>query len=214
MVDEKLAVFILDALGPQGLRQLEMPRLQELYRQNGSVATVSGIPHTAPSNALMFSGNEEKRFWLKVLDRDKVEEPVKSSSQFSRSDAAPKKDVYRCWRPEDFRSNFIWSQVNSVVNHLPITLPPVYVNCKPPDGDHWFPDTRGKVRQHVRSFVDRSTEILRDTDADLYISSCQAPDKWWHGAAEWNVEQSEAQQYIAEESKWLDNQIPDLIDAA
>lgn len=219
-----LAIIILDAVGPNAVRQLGMQNLLELYNEFGEVFTCSGIPHTAPSNSLLFSGREEYRFWVKFLNKRRLTQRVDPATFFDRDEAAVKTKDVRLWTREDYEYPFLWELVaaqglDAVAYDIPVVLPPVRFNAEDaPDTDNWFPDSMKRCRNHVREAVNYTFDKISNDDLDLFATSIQVPDKWFHGlggdfpdAPGINAE-SIAAQFVETEATWLDTRLPRLID--
>lgn len=228
----KLAMIILDALGPDGMRALELKNIERLYNRYGDVLTVSGIPHTAPQNAQIFSGialEDAKRFWIRYRDTSTITKRIDPAAAFSRDDGEVVSDKVRLWTRNDFEAPFIWDRVaadgrDAIAYHIPIILPPYNYGCTPPATDTWFPDTMERCAGHVREFVERSVQYL-NRSPDFYATSCQYPDKLWHGMGgdfEGDVGLTDrvngphplAQKFVEQEAAYLDKTVPQLVTEA
>lgn len=215
----KLAVFILDALGADGARQLGMDNVLQLYRERGKSLTCSGIPHTAPSNSLIWSGEEQFRFWVKQTDPAQVEGRMDPAMFFDRDEAKVNTEAVRLWTRKDYDTPFLWDYVSAsggdaTMYHIPLTLPPYNYGCDPVETDNWFPDTMERCKEHAREAVNNSLNYIGE-EPDLFGTSIQFPDKWFHGMAEWSGGiHPDAEQFVAREAAWLDNQVTSLIEEA
>lgn len=221
-----LAVFILDAVSPGVARSLNMQNLLDIYRQHGDVLTCSGIPHTAPSNSLIWSGVEKYRFWVQYLGEFVPQRRVDPATFFSRSTGEVKTDRVRLWIRSDYSEPFLWELVaaqdlEAVAYDIPVVLPPLRFNADDaPDTDNWFPDSMERCRNHVREFIQYSTAKVAE-EPDLYVTSCQYPDKLLHGLGGdfpdspthlANEPHPAAQKFVDEETRYLDVELPRLID--
>ncbi len=71
MTEKKLAVIILDALDMHNIRQLNLNRINQLYREYGDVLGISTLPHTALSNPMIWGGYDNRdKFWVKEPGMD------------------------------------------------------------------------------------------------------------------------------------------------
>lgn len=217
----KLAVIILDAVGADGARSLGMKNLMELYRTRyGNTLTCSSPAHTAVSNELIWSGEVSHRYWVRYIDDYVPQQRVDPAVFFDRDNAAVKTDRVRLWTRQDYPQPFLWDLADAqgleaVAYDVPFILPPHRFNAPDaPDTDNWFPDTMKRCEKHVREAVNY-TLCAVGKSPDLFCTSIQVPDKWWHGLATWNGgTHPEAQKFVEREAAYLDEQIPILVEAA
>lgn len=203
---EKLAVILLDALGPGNIRRLDFDFIESQYDKNGDVLGISSLPHTAQSNPLIWSGTHNwDKFW--VHSSDDWTDPAQ---HFDRTKGRPKEDATAFTR-DDYDNSFIWDVLDAegykaTALQVPIVLPPYSFNAEDELEDSWFPDSETRMKEHIR----RKPEIIEHhvrEGYDFIASSIQMPDKWLHGIAEGKC----SQEFMHEEAKVLDDAVKSMV---
>lgn len=217
MSDPKLAVVILDALGPNLVYDRDclggFDTIRERYKRNGDVLGISTLPHTAQSNPMIFGGFLNKtKFWVEAKDADEWIDPAVLFEHRGQDINRPDAGEYRNYDRRDFAHTFVWDELDAAgydpaVIQVPIVLPPFSYNADRIDHESWFPDTQERMARHVRE----KPEILREharAGYDFVASSIQMPDKWMHGMAEGKCDRS----FVRSEAVTLDDQVARTID--
>lgn len=208
MSENKLAIILLDALGPGNIRQLDGFRfIERKYDENGDVLGISTLPHTAQSNPLIWGGvmNWDK-FW--VHSSDDWTDPAQ---HFDRVKGQPKEGA-EAYTRDDYDTSFIWdildyNDYKACALQVPIVLPPYSYNAEDELEDSWFPDSEERMSEHIR----QKPEIIKEhveKGYEFIATSIQMPDKWLHGIGEGKC----TQEFMQEEAEVLDTKIREVIE--
>lgn len=206
---DKLAVVLLDALGPVSMRQYDgFDTIRQKYKENGEVLGISTLPHTAQSNPMIWGGvDNPDKFWVES------EEWIDPAMHFElRGHAHEGAEEKRNYTRQDFNDSFIWddldaTEYNACALQVPICLPPYSFNTSNVLEDAWFPDTQERMHAHIREKTKKIIEHV--TEYDFIATSIQMPDKWLHGIAEGKC----SQEFVNQEAKMLDMCVENMIES-
>jgi hypothetical protein len=217
MTDDRLAVILMDALGPSNIYDHQLFEgfewIRSAYKRNGDVLGVSTLPHTAQSNPMIWGGfiNADK-FWVEPKDADEWIDPAvlfeHRGQEHNRDDAAE----YRNYDRADFDQSFVWdvldaAGVDATALQVPICLPPYSYNVVDLDPESWFPDTEDRMRDHVRVKPELIRQHALGDGHDFIATSIQMPDKWLHGIPEGKCDR----EFVREEAHEVDYQLEKTI---
>jgi len=216
-MSDKLLVCALDALDEYNIYQLNLQFLQELYEDNGDIFTCATRPHTALSNPMLFGGIEnEDKFWVERedgLDGEDTGEYVDPAQYFDRDKGEPVEGAKGFSRAEDYADeSFIWDDLYAAgydarAVQVPIVLPPYSFRASETLDEAWFPDTKERMKTHVREKPRMLMDQFRD-GADAVFSSIQMPDKYLHAIGEGKA----SEEWVLNEAPNFDEQVRFLVD--
>lgn len=216
-MSDKLLVCALDALDEYNTYMLGLDFIQELYEDDGEIFGCATLPHTAVSNPMLFGGVEnEDKFWVEREDGINGEnggQYVDPSQYFDRDSGAPVDGAKGFSREDEYANeSFIWDDLYAAgydarAVQVPIVLPPYSFRASETLDEAWFPDTKGRMKAHVREKPRILQEQFRD-GADAVFSSIQMPDKYLHAIGEGKA----SEEWVLNEAPVFDEQVRFLID--
>jgi len=216
-MSDKLLVCALDGLDEFNIYQLGLEYIQELYESDGEIFGCATLPHTAVSNPMLFGGVEnEDKFWVERedgIDGDSGGQYVDPAQYFDREKGAPVDGAKGFSREEDYADeSFIWDDLYAAgydarAVQVPIVLPPYSFRASDTLDEAWFPDTKARMKTHVRE-KPRILQAQFDDGAEAVFSSIQMPDKYLHAIGEGKA----SEQWVLEEAPVFDENVRQLVE--
>lgn len=213
----KILVCALDGLCEFNIYQLNLTFIQQKYEESGDIFTCATLPHTAVSNPMIFGGIEnDNKFWVEREDGVTGEnggQYVDPSQYFDRENGTPVEGASGFSRAEDYSDeSFIWDDLyahgyDARAVQVPIVLPPYSFNATRTLNDAWFPDTKPRMKKHVREKPRILKEQFND-GADAVFSSIQMPDKYLHAIGEGKA----SEEWVLSEAPVLDERVKQLVE--
>lgn len=205
---DKLACIILDALGPLGMRQLDMSYVHNLYKtRTAGLMACTGLAHTPISNSMIWGQyHNDNKIWVE-FDTHRWTGGVDGFDPVDRV----KDEGAEFYERSDFPTNYVWDVLDyhdfeACALGIPISLPPHDFNALDTIEEAWFPHTEDLLERHVR----RKFEILHkhvDAEYEFIACSIKVPDQWLHGMGSDLVDEL----FVQEEVRKLENRLQDLV---